>query len=272
MVWHLHDEAVSAVDSAAPVGNGAPASRAARRAAMASFHHVFSDRHLRRTEDIMRAVCADVQAEPVELNGKANHVHLLVNHPPRVAVSTLVNSVQGVSSRRLRQEFPDLARHHRRAQRLWSGSSFAGSVAGAPLSIVEEYLEQQNRPVQGTARPLAGLPTRAFTTTVNGDALARIPVAPSDPRRFDPPGIRPTHLPGGVRHHAELCDGQIEGATDRRRHAFTATTHTSYDRRTWRVGCGDDRRTCTRSCSAQASLPVEGDAHDDERDPGDLGE
>jgi REP-associated tyrosine transposase len=110
-------------------------------------HQVFGDRHLRRMEEVMRAVCADFEAELVEFNGESNHVHLLVNYPPKVAVSKLVNSLKGVSSRRLRQEFPDLVRHYWRAQRLWSGSYFAGSVGGAPLSIVRQYIEQQNRPV-----------------------------------------------------------------------------------------------------------------------------
>ncbi len=111
-------------------------------------HKVFADQHLTRCEEIMRAVCEDFEAELVEFNGGNNHVHLLVNFPPKVAVSKLVNSLKGVSSRRLRQEFPDLARHYWRAQRLWSGSHFAGSVGGAPLSIVKQYIEQQNRPLR----------------------------------------------------------------------------------------------------------------------------
>ncbi|SUD48906.1 Transposase and inactivated derivatives [Nocardia otitidiscaviarum] len=110
-------------------------------------HPVFTDRHLKRAEEIMRAVCSDFEVELVEFNGEANHVHLLVNFPPKVAVSKLVNSLKGVSSRRLRQEFPDLVRHYWRANRLWSGSYFAGSVGGAPLSIVRQYIEQQDRPV-----------------------------------------------------------------------------------------------------------------------------
>lgn len=110
-------------------------------------HSVFAGRHLTRCEEIMRAVCEDFEAELVEFNGEANHVHLLVNFPPKVAVSRLVNSLKGVSSRRLRQEFPDLVRHYWRAQRLWSGSYFAGSAGGAPLSIVKQYIEQQNRPL-----------------------------------------------------------------------------------------------------------------------------
>jgi putative transposase len=110
-------------------------------------HHVFGDRHLKRMEEIMRAVCDDFEVQLVEFNGEPDHVHLLVDFPPKVAVSRLVNSLKGVSSRRLRQEFPDLVRHYWRAQRLWSGSYFAGSVGGASLSIVRQYIEQQNRPV-----------------------------------------------------------------------------------------------------------------------------
>ncbi len=109
-------------------------------------HKVFSDRHLSRMEEIMRAVCTDFEAELIEFNGDNNHVHLLVNYPPKVAVARLVNSLKGVSSRRLRQEFPDLIRHYYQTNKLWSGSYFAGSVSGAPLSVVRHYIEQQNRP------------------------------------------------------------------------------------------------------------------------------
>jgi putative transposase len=62
-------------------------------------------------EQIMRDVCVDFGTELAEFNGEADHVHLLVSFPPTVAVSRLVNSLKGVSSRRMRQEFPELARH-----------------------------------------------------------------------------------------------------------------------------------------------------------------
>ncbi|MFG3578206.1 IS200/IS605 family transposase [Micromonospora chersina] len=109
-------------------------------------HRVFDDRHLTRLEEIMRAVCADFETELVEFNGEAEHVHLLVNFPPKVALSKLVNSLKGVSSRRLRQEFPDLARHYYQANKLWSASYFAGSVDGPPLTVLRQYIQQQNRP------------------------------------------------------------------------------------------------------------------------------
>jgi putative transposase len=98
-------------------------------------------------EEILRDVCADFETELAEFNGEDDHVHLLVNFPPKVALSKLVNSLKGVSSRLLRQEFPELTRHYYRASKLWSGSYFAGSVGGAPISVLRQYIEQQNQPL-----------------------------------------------------------------------------------------------------------------------------
>lgn len=75
-------------------------------------HQVCGFRRLERMEQIMRGVCAGFGAELREFNGEAEYVHLLVNFPPTVAISRLVNSLKGVSSRRLRQDFPDLRQHH----------------------------------------------------------------------------------------------------------------------------------------------------------------
>jgi putative transposase len=35
-------------------------------------------------------VCTDFEAELVEFDGERNHVHLLVNYPPKVSVSMMV--------------------------------------------------------------------------------------------------------------------------------------------------------------------------------------
>ena len=110
-------------------------------------YRVFTGAHLTRLEQIMRDVCTDFETELVEFNGEDNHVHLLVTFPPKVAVSHLVNSLKGVSSRRMRQEFPELSPRYWRQSKLWSGSYVAGSVAGAPLSILKHYIQQQNQPV-----------------------------------------------------------------------------------------------------------------------------
>lgn len=55
-------------------------------------------KHLERMEEIMQAVFADFGAQLRGFNGEVNYVHLLVNFPPTIAVSRLVNPLKGVSS------------------------------------------------------------------------------------------------------------------------------------------------------------------------------
>jgi hypothetical protein len=98
-------------------------------------------------------------------------VYLLVHFPSTVAISRLANSLKGVSSRRLRQEFPGLRAHYWRAKRLWPGPYFARSVGGTPISVLRQYIEQQERPI------LTGPCLAAFTTGLKADALAALLVA-----------------------------------------------------------------------------------------------
>ena len=106
---------------------------------------VFNDAHLNALETLFRQVCRDFEAELKEFNGETDHVHLLVNYPPKVAISRLVNSLKGVSSRRLKQLHPELIKPAYLKNALWSPSYFAGSVGGAPLSVVKQYIEQQTK-------------------------------------------------------------------------------------------------------------------------------
>jgi putative transposase len=86
----------------------------------------------------------DFEAVLVDSNGEDDHVHLLVEYPPKVALSHLVNSLKGVSSRRLRQQHPDIAGRYYKVV-LWSPSYFAASCGGAPLSIIRQYIEEQRQ-------------------------------------------------------------------------------------------------------------------------------
>ena len=104
---------------------------------------VFKQEHMNSLETIFRSVCTDFDAQLVEFNGEVDHVHLLINYPPKVALSTLVNSLKGVSSRMLRKEFGDFHPWLKRRGVLWSPSYFAASCGGAPIAILRQYIEQQ---------------------------------------------------------------------------------------------------------------------------------
>jgi putative transposase len=106
---------------------------------------VFDGDALARLRSIFGKVCEDFDACLVEMDAEDDHVHLLVEYPPKVAVSALVNSLKGVSSRLLRRDRPDLAARYGQGV-LWSPSYFAASCGGAPISVVRQYIEQQKTP------------------------------------------------------------------------------------------------------------------------------
>lgn len=113
---------------------------------------VFDGHAIQRLRAIFAKVCADCEARLIEMDGDDDHVHLLVEYPPKVAISNLVNSLKGVSSLLLRKERPDIQKRYWRGV-LWSPSHFASSCGGAPVSIVRHYIEQQQTPeTQGRPR------------------------------------------------------------------------------------------------------------------------
>ena len=107
--------------------------------------NVFDKQAIERLRELFAKICTDFEAQLIEMDGEHDHVHLLVNYPPKVAVSALVNSLKGASSRVLRKERPDIAKRYYKDV-LWSPSYFAGSCGGAPISIIKQYIEQQQTP------------------------------------------------------------------------------------------------------------------------------
>jgi putative transposase len=106
---------------------------------------VFTKAILDELHPIFTSVCTDFEAKLVEFDGEEDHVHLLVNYPPKVAVSKLVNSLKGVSSHLIRKKDPSI-RKKLWGGALWSPSYFAGSCGGAPISVIRQYIEQQKTP------------------------------------------------------------------------------------------------------------------------------
>jgi len=107
---------------------------------------VFTKQILHELGLIFSSVCDDFEATLIEFDGEDDHVHLLVNYPPKVAISKLVNSLKGISSLLIRKKnYPSIAKKLWGGA-LWSPSYFAGSCGGAPIDIIRQYIEQQKTP------------------------------------------------------------------------------------------------------------------------------
>ena len=99
----------------------------------------------------LRAICetqlAGKGGSVLELNAEADHVHLLIELPPKAALSSVVNSLKTVTARLLRRDFgAHLARFYSKPV-LWSRSYFIASCGGAPLAVIKQYIAQQEEPL-----------------------------------------------------------------------------------------------------------------------------
>ncbi|MFG6082141.1 IS200/IS605 family transposase [Paracoccus litorisediminis] len=106
---------------------------------------VLSDAMLHHLERTARERAADWNGAIHEFNGEVDHLHLLLELPPTVALAEFVNALKTASSRLLRRDFPELKARFREPV-LWSRSYFVASCGGAPLEAIRAYIQAQDRP------------------------------------------------------------------------------------------------------------------------------
>lgn len=104
---------------------------------------VFNGEELKLIEEVFRHVAKQMDFQVLEINGEDEHVHALVEYPPKLSVSKIVNALKGVSSRRYGQA--GFKKPHGKTA-LWSPSYFAVSVGGAPIEVLIQYIKNQEKP------------------------------------------------------------------------------------------------------------------------------
>ncbi len=99
---------------------------------------------LNRLSEILAATCRKWRCEVVEFNGELDHVHLLINFPPDVEVSKLVNNLKTVSSRLIRKDFSEQLGQVYSKPVFWSGAYFVASCGGVTIEQLKTYVEHQH--------------------------------------------------------------------------------------------------------------------------------
>jgi putative transposase len=104
---------------------------------------VLTSKSLALIEKSFVEVAKKMDFKVLEFNGEADHIHALIEFPPKLSVSQMVNALKGVSSRRYGQAgYPKPYEK----DALWSPSYFTSSVGGAPLEVLKYYIQEQEKP------------------------------------------------------------------------------------------------------------------------------
>jgi putative transposase len=122
---------------------------------------LYNDKIRERLKEIFRDLASNLKATHYDKDGKrieepnpveivsmeaaSDHVHLLIKGTPQTDLVNLVNIFKGVSSRYLRQEFPDI-KNLLWGDSFWSDSKFIMSTGQVGLDVLMKYVESQNEP------------------------------------------------------------------------------------------------------------------------------
>jgi putative transposase len=93
--------------------------------------------------------------EVLELNVQPDHVHLLVEIPPKYAVSTILGFLKGKLACKLFERYPHLGRKYW-GRHLWA-RGYCVSTVGIDEEMIRQYVrwqEKQEREVEATQRKL----------------------------------------------------------------------------------------------------------------------
>ncbi len=87
------------------------------------YHYkVLAKKHLEYLENIFKETMKERGGQLIEFDGESDHVHLLIQYPPKHSVSKIVNNLKGRSSRLLRRDMPDVK------QKYWAKPDFGAEA------------------------------------------------------------------------------------------------------------------------------------------------
>ncbi|BBH52643.1 IS200/IS605 family transposase [Fluviispira sanaruensis] len=99
-----------------------------------------------RLKEIFVELCLKWECNLIEFNGEPDHIHMLLELNPKIALSTFINNLKTVSSRYIRKDFSNhLSKFYYNNPIFWSRSYCILTYGGAPLSVIKQYIEQQAR-------------------------------------------------------------------------------------------------------------------------------
>ena len=90
----------------------------------------------------------------IDIDGEDDHIHLVVDYPPKLSLSKLVmvlkaNTAKKVKEQRFEEVEPVFLDDH-----FWSPSYLVASTGGNSLEKVRRYIQDQRKPPRGPGRPV----------------------------------------------------------------------------------------------------------------------
>lgn len=114
-----------------------------------NYHFVFCPRYRRkifnipnveeRFKHIVKYVCEKMEIEIIAMECDKDHTHMFLNCLPTLSPADIMQKIKGVTSRVLRDEFPELMK----MPSLWTRSYFVSTAGNVSSETIKKYVENQ---------------------------------------------------------------------------------------------------------------------------------
>jgi len=93
-----------------------------------------------KTEKFIREAAERNGMEIISISVQPDHVHIFLSAPPRFSPAEIVNLLKGYTSRKLREQFPELRKLH--PSGLWVRSYYVGTAGNVSEEVIQRYIEE----------------------------------------------------------------------------------------------------------------------------------
>ncbi len=83
--------------------------------------------------------------ELLEINGEADHIHLLISAPPQICLSNVINALKSSTSRLVRKKYAGHLSQFYWKPYFWNRSYLILSSRGAPIEVIKKYIQDQGK-------------------------------------------------------------------------------------------------------------------------------
>jgi putative transposase len=102
---------------------------------------ILTDERLERVAEVAHEIAEDFEADIKNVDGGADHVHILFRTKPTTDLTKFINSLKGVTSRRIRQEYPEVK--DRLEDAFWQPGYFLATTGQVSINVLMDYVDDQ---------------------------------------------------------------------------------------------------------------------------------
>jgi len=95
--------------------------------------------------EVLNNIAQENGFEILEMNGEADHIHLLINCSPQHYIPNMIKALKGVSARYLMKRYRERWKNVLWGGHLWNPSYFVATVSENTERQIIEYIKSQKR-------------------------------------------------------------------------------------------------------------------------------